>query len=315
MSDIHPILAVVIHAVLFLIGFIENVFILVIHFLDWLKTHELNPCDLIIACIVLSNIFLQATVLANVVFYFLFLVIYAQVSVINVLSATMASLAFSSLCCSTCLCYYYCVKIVSLSGACFHKLKSTLPLMVPWLLAFCVALSWAVGLPAYWDIYRTTVDPVSNSSSNGTLDFTLSIQSRCKCLFQIYTVVSAVAFTVIFITAGTLISSLCLHMRRMKQNSESSGCSKVRSHLSAARTVTLLLISYLVFYGALSTIFNETTEIGTVLFSLCFIVVSGFPVINAVILITGNRKLSNALREIFGIKSGTETANSEANVS
>ncbi|XP_075697357.1 taste receptor type 2 member 39-like [Rhinoderma darwinii] len=318
MSEFNPVVGVTIHVTLSLLGFIGNIFILIIHFLDWLKTRELNPCELIINCIVFSNISLQGTVLFNEICFFMFLAFYAQDWVINALAAIMSSLAFSSLWCSTCLCFYYCVKITNLSGTCFYKLKSALPVMVPWLLVLSIASSWTAGMPAYWDLYRNTSFLISNSSRNETLtiSFNLNIKSRCNCLFQIYMMVSAVAFTVIFITAGTIISSLCRHMmRRMRKNSESLSCTKVSSHLSAARTVTLLLTLYLTFYGALNAIFNETTEIGTWMFSLCFIVISSFPAINAIILITGNRKLSNAVRELLGMKSGTGTANSEVNVS
>ncbi|KAG8547846.1 hypothetical protein GDO81_027307 [Engystomops pustulosus] len=314
MSELNPVVGVSIHVVLALFGFTGNIFILIIHFLDWLKTREVNPCDLIINCIVLSNNFLQGTVLFNEICFFMFLAFYAQNWVINVLATMMSSLAFSSLWCSTCLCFYYCVKIINLSGTCFYKLKSALPLMVPWLLISSIALSWTMGLPAYWDLYTTTFFPIHNSTRNETLTVSMTIRSRCKCLFPIYMIVSAIAFTIIFITAGTIIFSLCMHMRRMKQSSETSGASKVGSHLSAAKTITLLLILYLVFYGALNTIFNETTEIGTWYFSLCFITIATFPVINAIILITGNRKLSNAIKKLLGINSGNVAAD-EMNVS
>lgn len=316
MREFSPDVGAIIHATLSFFGFTGNIFILIINFLDWLKTRELNPCDLIINSIVFSNIYLQGTVLCNEICFFLFLPFYAQDWVINALASIMASLAFSSLWCSTCLCFYYCVKIINLSGTCFYKLKSALPKMVPWLLVFSIAISWTTGLPSYWDIYRDPPFTISNSSVNGTLtiSYNLIIKSRCNCLFNIYMMVSAVAFTIIMITAGSMISTLYMHMRRMKQNSEGSGGTRVSSHISAAKTITFLLILYLNFYGALNAIFNDTTEIGTWTFSLCFIVISSFPTMNAIILITGNRKLSNAVRKLFGMKSGTQTANSEISV-
>ncbi|KAM4034420.1 LOW QUALITY PROTEIN: taste receptor type 2 member 39-like [Anomaloglossus baeobatrachus] len=315
MEELNPVLGVIIHSILSLFGFFGNIFILIVHFLDWLKTCELNPCDLIINCIVISNISLQGTVLFNEICFFMFLAFFAQDWVLNALGAIMSSLAFCSLWCSTCLCFYYCVKIINLSGTCFYKMKSALPMMVPWLLVFSIAISWTVGLPAYWDIYRNPSFIFSNSSGNETwiTSINLNIKSRCNCLFSVYMMVSAVAFTVIFNTAGTIIYSLYMHMKKMKQNSESFGSSKVNSHLSA-ETVTLLLILYLTFYGALNVIFNETTEIGTLIFSLCFIVVSSFPVLNSIILITGNRKLSNAVRKLLGIQSGNGAARCEVNI-
>lgn len=101
-------------------------------------------------------------------------------------------------------------------------------------------------------------------------------------------------------------------MKRLKQTREGFSNAKVSSHLSAARTVTFLLILYLAFYGALNAIFNETTEIGTLMFSLCFIMISTFPTTNSIILITGNRKLSNAIKHLFGLKSSTNCAETQA---
>ncbi|XP_018431488.1 PREDICTED: taste receptor type 2 member 9-like, partial [Nanorana parkeri] len=202
MPELNPILAVVIHGSLFLSGLMGNMFILIVHFVDWWKTRELNPCDVIINCIVISNIALQGTILINEVCFFMFVVLYFQERVVNALAAAMSSLAFSSLWCSTCLCFYYCVKIINISGAFFYKLQAKLP---------------------------------------------------------VYMLFSSIAFTIVFITAGTIIASLCRHILRLKKNREGFSNAKVRSNLSAARTVTFLLILYLAFYGVLNAIFNETT--------------------------------------------------------
>ncbi|XP_073537489.1 taste receptor type 2 member 39-like [Phyllobates terribilis] len=280
MEELNPVLGI--HSTLSFFGFFRDIFIFSVHFLDWLKTCELNPCDLIINCIVISNIFLQGTVLVNEIF-FMFLVFYAQDHIINALAAIMPSLAFCSLRCSTCLCFYYCVKIINLGGIYFYKMKSVLPIMVPWLLVFSIAISWTVKLPAYWDIYSRNPFIFSNSSGNKTwiISVNLNIKSRCNCMFPIYMMVSTVAFTVIFNMAGTINYSLYEHMKKMKQNSESFGSTKPSSHLSVTKTLTLLLMLYLTFYCALNAITSVTTEIGTWIFSLCFIVVSSFLALNS----------------------------------
>ncbi|KAM3913991.1 taste receptor type 2 member 40-like [Leptodactylus fuscus] len=215
----------------------------------------------------------------------------------------MSSLAFSSLWCSTVLCFYYCVKIVNFTGAFLHKLKSKLSALVPWMIIFSIVMSWAAGLTSYWDLYRNSPFPTANYTGNLTYLNSLDFKSKCNCLFQVYMLMSSVAFTIIFFTAGSIIYSLYKHMMRMRQNSEGSGAGKINSHLSAAKTVTSLLLLYLFFYGALNVIFNDTSEVGTLLFSLSFLAVSSFPTINAIILITGNRKLINACKQIFGVKS------------
>ncbi|KAM4034424.1 taste receptor type 2 member 40-like [Anomaloglossus baeobatrachus] len=228
----------------------------------------------------------------------------------------MSSLSFSSLWCSTVLCFYYCVKIVNFTGSFFRKLKANLPVLVPWMIFFSILISLAAGLPSYWDLYRVIEIPFyafANNTGNRTVMFSLKYRSKCNCLFNMYMLLSGVAFVIIFFTAGGIVSSLCMHMMRMKHSNEGSGGGKINSHLSAAKTVTSLLLLYLFFYGALNLIFNDTTEIGSLTFSMCFLAVSSFPTLNAIILIQGNGKLTNMCKRILGIKSGT-AGNTEVTV-
>ncbi|XP_077310024.1 taste receptor type 2 member 39-like [Lithobates pipiens] len=224
--------------------------------------------------------------------------------VINSIVVIMTSLSFCSLWFSTCLCFYYCVKITNFSGTLFYKLKSKLPRMVPWMLILSFAMSTSAGIPAYWDLYMVVPSATTNFTSNITLALSFDVKSRCGFFFQTYMLFSGVAFTIIFFTAGAIITSLCKHMIRMRQNSEGSGTGKINSHLSAAKTVTSLLLIYLLFYGALNFIFNgSSSEVGSIFYSLCFIVAASFPTINSLILIMGNRKLTNAFKKLLGIKS------------
>lgn len=232
----------------------------------------------------------------------MFVTFYFQNRAVNVLATVMSSLAFSSLWCSTCLCFYYCVKIVNIGGTFLYKLQARLKVIVPCLLALSIVMSWTIGLPAYWDLYLYMALTNATFSGNITHPMSYNIKSSCHCLFQVFMLFSSIAFTIVFITAGTIVISLYRHMKRLKQTREGFSNAKVSSHLSAARTVTFLLILYLAFYGALNAILNETTEIGTLMFSLCFIMISTFPTTNSIILITGNRKLSNAIKHLFGLK-------------
>ncbi|XP_073404205.1 taste receptor type 2 member 40-like [Dendrobates tinctorius] len=306
MSELQPSVGVSLHALLALMGIMGNLFILIVHFLDWLKTYKLNPCDFIINSISLSNISLQGTILFNEVCFFFFTTFYAQTKVVNSMVVIMSSLAFSSLWCSTVLCFYYCVKIINFTGTFFHKLKAKLSELVPWMIFFSVVISWAAGLPSYWDLYRVidiSFNGVSNYTGNRTFVISFKFKSKCNCIFKVYMLLSAVACTIILFTAGGIISSLCMHMNRMKHSNEGSGGGKINSHLYAAKTVTSLLLLYIFFYWALNMIYNETTAIGSLTFSMCFLALSSFPALNAIILIKGNQKLTNMCKRILGIKS------------
>ncbi|KAM3913990.1 taste receptor type 2 member 2-like [Leptodactylus fuscus] len=308
MFSINPFWVVGIHIFFLVTGVLGNLFILMVHFQDWLKTQDFNPAMTIINSIALINIFFQGAIAFNEITTFMFLEFYVQVWVVNPLVVIMSSLSFSSLWCSTCLCFYYCIKIVNFSGSFFYKLKAKVPLFVPWFLIISIAASWSLGVPAYWDLY-TDYEPVTTfTATNVTLTFFYSLKSRCKCLFHMYMIVAAVAFTIIFITAGAIVTSLCKHMIRMKKNNGGSGSSRIQSHLSAAKTVTSLLLLYLMFYGFLSSIFIEVRNAGSFIFVFSFFVVSSFPTLNSIILILGNRKLSNSLKKLLGMRPHTTNA-------
>ncbi|KAG8547850.1 hypothetical protein GDO81_027311 [Engystomops pustulosus] len=312
MYFINPLIVVGIHISFLVTGILGNLFILIVNFHNWLKTQDFNPSMLIINSIAIIDIFLQGAIVFHVVTNFLFLEFYIQAWVVKPLVAILISLTFSSLWCSTCLCFYYCIKIVNIGGSFYYKLKARFPVFVPWILITSIATSWLVGLPIYWDLYMDIRPLTDLTAANVTLIFTATIKSRCECIFQTYNLLAGVTLAAILVTAGAIVISLCKHMIRMKKNSEGSGNSRLRSHLSATKTVTSLLLQYLIFYGFLSSIFIELDNPGGFIFLFSFIVVSTFPTLNSMILITGNRKLSNSLKKLLGVRA--HTANTEVTV-
>ncbi|XP_056388315.1 taste receptor type 2 member 7-like [Hyla sarda] len=293
---------VLIHCIFLVTGVTGNSFILIVHLTDWLRTHDHNPCNLILNGIGISNLLLQGSVVFQEITFFLYPDYYFEDWVIYMVIALQATYSFSSLWCSTCLCFYYFVKIVNLRGTLFYKLKAKLSTLVPWLLVFSVILSWFAGMPAYWDLYLDISLSTLNITGNLTTLVSAKYSSRCNCLFQVFNVVASAAFIIIFLTAGAIIASLCKHMLRMKQNSDGPGHSKIRSHLSAAKTVTLLLIFYLIFYSSFTVIYNPVGFPDDLTMTFCLIIVSFFPTVNSVILIFGNRKLTNILKKLLGMQ-------------
>ncbi|KAM5140428.1 taste receptor type 2 member 7-like [Mantella aurantiaca] len=293
-----------VHILLFVTGLFGNIFILIVHFLEWLKTRKYNSCNLIINFIGISNICLQITNDMLEIIYDVYPDIYHQEWVDKLSTAFTTFLSLSSLWCSTCLCFYYCVKIVNFNGSLFSKIKAKLPVVVPWLLAFSVALSWSVGIPAFWDLYTDYSVTALNITGNVTLEESFyPFKSKCNCIYYLYIVTASLAFVIIFLAGGTIITSLCKHMARMRQKNEGLGHSRIRTQLSAAKTVTALLILYLIFYVTFSYMNNPEFNLDEVEGVICFIIISIFPTANAIILITGNGKLLNALKQVLRMKS------------
>ncbi|XP_069611097.1 taste receptor type 2 member 2-like [Ranitomeya imitator] len=312
MSFIGPFSDVGIYIFFLVTGISGNLFILTVHFLDWLKTFDFNPSILIINSISLINIIFQGAITFDRITFFMFVMFYIKDSVVKPLVVILSSLAFSSLWSSTCLCFYYCIKIANFNGSFFYKVKAKAPVIVPWLLVISIAASWSVGVSAYLDLYMDIKPVTVLTAGNITLIFSYSLRSRCKCIFHIYMLFAAFAFGIIFLTAGAIVTSLCKHMIRMKKNNEASGNSRIHSHLSATKTVTSLLLLYLIFYGFLSSLFNEVENAGNFIFLISYIVVSGFPTFNSIILIMGNRKLSDSLKKLLCMR--PHAANTEVTV-
>ncbi|XP_053549016.1 taste receptor type 2 member 40-like [Bombina bombina] len=308
MERMDPVLALTLHVIFLVMGISGNLFILTVHFMDWLKTRSINACALILNCIAFSNISFQGTIVANEFSFYLFNAFFSQDWVIKSFVTIIVCLSFSSLWFSTCLCFYYCVKIVNLNIAFFQKLKTKLPVMVPWMLVASFILSWISGITSYWDLQTEQLTSTAvNVSRNKTFLAGYSFRSSCSCLFPIYIFLSSMAFTVIFCTAMAIVTSLCKHMRRMKKNNDGFGNTSLVSHLSAAKTVTTLLFVYMTFYGALNIMFNMATTAGSLLFSLCIIVISSFPSVNVLILIMGNRHLKDILKQVLGAKANSSS--------
>ncbi|KAM4034422.1 taste receptor type 2 member 39-like [Anomaloglossus baeobatrachus] len=304
MNPIETLVTVGIYICFLVTGVIGNLFILTVHFLDWLKTRDSNPSILIINIISLINIFFQGTITFHRVTSLMFLELFRQGWVAYPLITVLGSLAFSSLWSSTCLCFYYCIKIANFGGSFFYKLKTKSPVFIPWLLIISMVVSWSLGLVAYFDLYRnvTPVTVTGLATGNITSIIFSNFKSRCKCLFQTYMLAAAVAFVIIFLTAGAIVTSLCKHMIQMKKSNEGSGNSRIHSHLSVAKTVTSLLLLYLLFYGCMSVLFMALENYNGLIFALSFIVGSGFPTFNSIILIAGNRKLLSNVKKLLGMK-------------
>ncbi|XP_068115022.1 taste receptor type 2 member 40-like [Hyperolius riggenbachi] len=299
------IIPVVVHSTLFATCLTGGLFILIVNCLDWSKHNKENTGDLIINCIVTINLILQATVAFNEICVVTYLEFYIQFWVANSLIFIMCVLVFSSLWCTTCLCFYYCVKIVNFNGDLFHKIKARISTMVPWLLVFSNVISWITGLPVYLDIFIDSPLFYTNATRDSS-SFALNVKSKCNCLFYVFMLVSSIAFSIISLTAGAIIISLNKHMKQMEKNSD--GSARLTSLRSAAQTVTSLLVTYLVLFGSMSVIFNETHDGSGSIMLIFFALGACCPTVNNIILINGNRKLSNRMKQLFGKTSRTANA-------
>ncbi|OCT71530.1 taste receptor type 2 member 40-like [Xenopus laevis] len=277
-------------------GLAGNMFILLTSFTDWRKTHNTNPYAAITISIGFSNILLQATTFLNEFCIVLSTNVFMQETSIKSFIAIQISLFINSLLFSLCLCFYYCVKILQITQPCFLKMKQEIARITPWFLAVSMLVSFSIGIPSYWDLYWTLTG-ATNSSVNW-IQMKVKFNRRYQWVFILQMLTSSVALIVFFCLAITILSSLCRHMRRMKHNNAGFNKSSLDVHVSAAKTLTLILLLHLYFFAAICILFNSTLTWGTWFFNLSYIMVTSFPSLNSLILITGNSQLRNTLKNI-----------------
>ncbi|KAG8435606.1 hypothetical protein GDO86_013520 [Hymenochirus boettgeri] len=279
-------------------GIAGNLLILVSNFMEWRRTKDITPYVIILSSIGISNILLQLMTLANQ-FCIQIQKDFQEIVILSFI-AIMTSLALTSLLFSLCLCFFYCVKIIQINNTLFLKLKKEIPRTIPLLLTLSVLVSLSVGMFSYWDLYQDHVSNANVSSTEPSVD--LNIKSKCQCFFVLLLALSSVALTIFFSLSLAIIISLYRHMRKMKNNRTTEACKAgLDVHISAAKTLTLLLLLYISFFVELCVLLDISETYGHWYFVLCYILASAFPTLSSLVLIMGNSKLKNSVKIILQI--------------
>ncbi|XP_078507529.1 taste receptor type 2 member 40-like [Lissotriton helveticus] len=296
MSMLNHTVALVLHGIFSLAGLCGNSFTIV-NIVAWRQGSSITRTELLLASLAASNLCLQSAMAVNEVYFCLWTDFYFVV--VNPFVAVLVSLFFSSLWCATWLCVYYCAKIVSYKLLICIWLKQRFLQSVPWLLLGSVMGSACIGIPLVWDLHRNTmVNNTSHSLSNNSAN-ALQFQSRCNCIFHIYIVVLLLAFALFAFAAGSILLSLCCHMRKMAQNADIFRGPCLDAHRGAAKTVMSLLVLYVSFYLSLSIIFADVFSAGDWQYSVCVLVVAGSLALTSLVLILGNPRLRKALVRVI----------------
>ncbi|XP_078510286.1 taste receptor type 2 member 7-like [Lissotriton helveticus] len=282
-----------------------NVFILLVNFIHWLKRNrDLNSCDLILTSLGPSNI------LHLCVYFFGNLCRIALREVYLIVSKPVLITVFCLRSCNffftTIFCVYCCVTIVNSSTPFFMRLKGKFLVAVPWLLLASVLVSLATCLPDASDLlvkanggaFYISTRAASNVSDSRHMNSWVN-ESQSSSLFLINAFVRIFYMATLTFSAATILTFLCIHMRRVEQNM----CGFTNSHfgiyLGAIKTISSLFVLYvLVFLSQwlllLRPTFNETPGV-----VVCILMNSIFPALSSVIFILGYSKLKKAFTEII----------------
>ncbi|KAG8544864.1 hypothetical protein GDO81_021697 [Engystomops pustulosus] len=188
---------------------------------------------------------------------------------------------------------YYYMRIVSFSGGLLLALKMRISDLLPKLLVMSIAESFIVGLLSSLNIYpEITGETIGNATYNYTVEIPYIV---IKSPFLITAGLGGfVTFTLTLLSIGLTLCSLWRHVKRM--NTSDGSFSNVQAHITAVRTMVLLVTLHTAFSAASFYIVEKTFIAGDYLTLFCWYFIIIYPKCQALVMITGNSKLKKATR-------------------
>ncbi|KAM3936506.1 taste receptor type 2 member 40-like [Leptodactylus fuscus] len=280
------------------IGFFTNSFIIVAHGMDRAKGRNINPRELILFTLGLFNIVYQFSMVANDSVLYLWSDLYYSDNVYAMFSILLLFTIFSSFWFTFCLCGFYYVMLVTFEKTLFMRLKQSISEVVPWMLLSSVVLSLVISIPVAWNITTEDDTAHANVTGNSTIQ-----QGKPHMSLQYLLVTSIIGCCIPLILVAIsnilIIKTLCLHAKHLGKNKGGMSVQSVEASVSAARTVTSLLLLYISFYVSQILLIMAVFDVDSIWFSVCLVVIYAYSPVQSVILILGSPKLKSILVRLF----------------
>ncbi|XP_069853477.1 taste receptor type 2 member 4 [Dipodomys merriami] len=221
------------------VGLLLNLFMTVVIYKTWVKTHRLSSSDKILFTLGITRCLMLALFMLNI------LLIFSNaerlVSFSRVLSLCWKFLDGCSLWLVTLLNGLYCVKITNFRCSVFLLLKRSISTKITRLLLGCLLIStfttllcFVVRLIPYFPEFVTRRNDTFFDIKEGILTFAASF--ALSSLFQ---------FILNVTFASLLIHSLRRHLQRMQRNSTSFWNPQTDAHVGAMKLMIYFLILYI----------------------------------------------------------------------
>ncbi|XP_073490714.1 taste receptor type 2 member 40-like [Aquarana catesbeiana] len=283
-----------IHVLESLLSFYFNFYIVVFHVRRLRNGMKLNPSSLLQLVMGATNISMRGTMLGSLIsswfptyhdirlFYiFIFIVPYH-------LQFSYWLIAW--------LCTYYFTTITNIRHQIFIWMKRTLNSFLPHLLFLSAVVSLILPVQSVWSIH------IQISDDNSTLSSILPKFHLSKPDSIVLLIICLCSFLPFLVTLGSLVvtmSSLFIHIWKVKKNDSGFAPPNLQAHVSAVRTmISFLLLSVLVNVAEIV----KTAATGLLCQSfqlIIFLTVTAFALAEAAIIIQSSRKLKKAFPQMF----------------
>nr|DBA22663.1 TPA: hypothetical protein GDO54_013676 [Pyxicephalus adspersus] len=277
-------------------GIFTNCVIVSVNLIEKAKGKSLGSSDLIIVTLGLSNIIFQLVMTANDFLSLLWSELYFSDEVYNTFNTLLFLPVYASFWFTVCLCVYYCLQIVIFTNPFLIRIKAGIPKLVPWFLVIAVLTSVAIGVPALWSTYKDI--PSGGLPNNQSMDTEVPKLSLTYLLAS-NIIGCSLPLVLVAISNGLILKSLVTNSKVLEKNISNSLSPRTEAKERAARTVTLLLILYLVFYLSEMMMFVDLFPPSSLGFCICLMIIYIYSPAQSVILILGSPKLKKALQSLF----------------
>uniref|UniRef100_A0A8C5QKV9 Taste receptor type 2 n=1 Tax=Leptobrachium leishanense TaxID=445787 RepID=A0A8C5QKV9_9ANUR len=271
-------------------GFFMNGFIVLVIFCNWLKEGITASVNKILVALSISNMCFAAMSLASLLIAFISLI----VSLYSITSCSWLT---------ACLCFFHFIKIVHFTGGFLARVKVQIDALVPRLILVAEVVSLCSGFIAALICVAqnqrifTNTSVVFTANRRNVIDILLSLFQR---VFVVILIFNLVPFFIMTITTFCTIGFLKMHIYRIQRSIGSS--SNLKTHQSAASTMTKFLLFYLVFYlGALTYPFMYV-ELPYYSFYIYLVLSPAFTTLQSVLLIHANPRFKEALRFCLNLR-------------
>uniref|UniRef100_A0A8C0GGT4 Taste receptor type 2 n=1 Tax=Chelonoidis abingdonii TaxID=106734 RepID=A0A8C0GGT4_CHEAB len=282
-----------------LVASLGNGFIIVVIFIDWIKSRKVTSCELILTSLSISRFLLQCIVMLSNFIYIVFPRTSALGCKHKAFGILWNYLNMVNLWCVTWLSVFYSVKIANFTQSFFLWLKLRIAWLVPRLLLGSLMVSLVSAIPLVWsDIGADLCNSRKSPEGNTTLNDAKNTPYLFFMPMEI--VVSAIPFIIFLFSSILLLISQWKHTKKMKNNVTSLKDLSVAAHTNAMKSLLSFFILFILYFVTMIVIITNTIKFKNPT-SLPFeVLLSAYPSGHPIVLVLTNPKLKQLSVKILG---------------
>ncbi|EHH52566.1 hypothetical protein EGM_13026 [Macaca fascicularis] len=290
--------AIIASVILNFVGIIMSLFITVVNYKTWVKSHRISSSERILFSLGITRFFMLGLFLVNTI-YFVSSNKERSVYLSAFFVLCFMFLDSSSLWFVTLLNSLYCVKITNFQHSVFLLLKRNISPKIPRLLPACVLIS-AFTTCLYITLSQASPFPELVTKRNNT---SFNISEGILSLVVSFVLSSSLQFIINVTSASLLIYSLRRHIRKMQKNATGFWNPQTEAHVGAMKLMIYFLILYIPY--SVATLvqylpFYAGMDMGTK--SICLIFATLYSPGHSVLIIITHPKLKTTAKKILCFK-------------